>query len=241
MHMNKKLRIAAIGDIHVGRTHWGPYDELFREISGKADVLILCGDLTNYGLPEEAELLATQLQACSIPIIGVLGNHDYQSGKKDTLKQILTQGKMVVLEDEPFEIQGVGFAGTKGFAGGFGQHMLGSFGEEGIKQFVQEAVNETLRLEGQLSTLESEKKIVLLHYSPVKDTLVGEPEEIFPYLGSSRLSEPIDNYNVTAVFHGHAHHGTHEGKTLTGIPVYNVSYPLMQKRNEKHPYALIEI
>lgn len=156
--MNKKTRIAAIGDLHVGRSHWGPYDELFREISGKADVLLLCGDLTNFGLPEEAEMLAAQLQSCSIPVIGVMGNHDYQSGKKDEVKHILTQGKLVVLDDEPFELNEIGFVGTKGFAGGFGQYMLGSFGEDGIKTFVQEAINEALRLEGQLSTLETEKK-----------------------------------------------------------------------------------
>lgn len=239
--MTDSITIAALADIHVGRPNWGPYTELFRGISGQADVLLLGGDLTTLGTPEEATMLAEQLQACTIPVIGVLGNHDYTSGKQEKVRQILTDAHMQVLYDAPFEVKGVGFAGTKGFGGGFGSQMLGSFGENTIKTFVQEAVDEALQLENQLTNLETEKKVVLLHYSPIVETVMGEDKEIFPFLGSSRLVEPIDNYKVSAVFHGHAHHGSYSGKTLTGIPVYNVSYPVMQKHSPEKPYALITL
>ncbi len=237
---HKPFTIAAIGDIHVGRFGWGPYSDLFREISEKADVLLLCGDLTHGGTVEEADSLSRQLAQCTIPVIGVLGNHDYAAGKQKEITDIL-KGEMVLLDKEPFEIKGVGFAGVKGFAGGYEQFMQSGFGEEAMKVFVQETLNETLKLESQLSILETKKKVVALHYSPIRATLVGESEEIFPFLGSSRLAEPLDNYSVDAVFHGHAHHGTLEGKTLKGIPVYNVSLPIMQKKQENQPYFLTTI
>lgn len=232
--------IAAIGDIHIGRAGWGPYTDLFQEISEKADVLLLCGDLTHGGTPEEAENLSTQLAQCTIPVIGVLGNHDYASGNQEKITDIL-KGEMILLDEEPFEVKGVGFAGVKGFGGGFEEYMQSGFGEQTMKDFVQETLSEVLKLESQLSILETEKKVVLLHYSPVRGTLKGESEELYPFLGSSRLAEPIDNFKVTAAFHGHAHYGTYEGKTLSNIPVYNVSSPIMQKLNPKQPYALIEI
>jgi Icc-related predicted phosphoesterase len=239
--MNKKFRIAAIGDIHVGRPGWGPYTEMFTDISEHAEVLLLCGDLTALGTPEEASLLAEQLRACTIPVIAVLGNHDHTGGKQDRIKHILKDVKVRFPDDEPVIIDDVVFEGVKGFCGGFGEHLLGSFGEEMIKKFVQETLNEALALENQLSNLGTERKIVLMHYAPIRETLIGEPEEIFPFLGSSRFMEPIDTFSVTAAFHGHAHYGTYEGKTLKGIPVYNVAYPIMQKKRPDHPYALIEI
>lgn len=238
----KKLKIAAIGDLHVRENSQGAYKELFTEISQKADVLVLCGDLADHGLIEEAKVLAEELAACSIPVVGVLGNHDFESGQQDEIKKILTDAKMTILDGEPsFEYEGVGFAGVKGFAGGFEKFMLGPFGEDAIKTFAHESVNEALKLENALSRLKTEKKVVLLHYAPIRGTIEGEPLEIFPFLGSSRLAEPIDTFDVTVAFHGHADYGTTHGKTQKGIPVYNVALPLLQKTTPKQPYALIDI
>lgn len=236
----KKFRIAAMGDLHIKEMTIGHYRELFTEISEKADALVLCGDLTDLGLPNEAEILAEELSFCKIPVVGVLGNHDYEHGMEDEVKTIL-QTQMFILDEEPYVIGDVGFAGVKGFGGGFDHYVLSRWGEKIIKEFVNEAVNEALKLENQLSKLETKKKIVALHYSPIKDTIVGESEEIYTYLGCSRLANPINWYGATAVFHGHAHHGTYEGKTLSNIPVYNCSIPVMTKKNKKQPYALIEI
>lgn len=236
---DKKVRIAAMGDLHVKETTIASYRDIFKEISEKADVLVLCGDLTDYGLPNEAEILTEELSHLTIPVVGVLGNHDYQSGEHDRVKKILMRG-MFVLENEPTEIEGIGFAGVKGFAGGFDNYALGSWGESKIKDFVQESINEALTLENQLQKLETEKKVVVLHYSPIRETVVGEPEEIFPFLGSSRLANPINWYSATCVFHGHAHHGTYEGKTLSNIPVYNCSINVVQKAHNRS-YALIEL
>lgn len=237
---SKTLTVAAMGDIHVGKAGIGPYTDIISEINDKADVLLLCGDLTQGGLPEEAEMLSRQLSQCTVPVIGVLGNHDYSSGHAAEVINIL-KGEMILLDEEPFEVKGVGFAGVKGFAGGFEMYQQSGFGEKIMKDFIQETLNETLKLEGQLSQLEMKKKVVLLHYAPIRQTLRGEPEEIYPFLGSSRLVDPIDNYNVTVVYHGHAHRGSFEGKTNKGIPVYNVSIPVLHALKPNRQYALHEI
>jgi Icc-related predicted phosphoesterase len=236
------VRVGAIGDLHVHQNSTETFQALFEKISQNADVLALCGDLTNLGMPQEAERLANDLRSCKVPVVAVLGNHDYQSGKAEEVKQILRAGKVTVLEEtETFEYKGVGFAGAKGFCGGFDRHMLAPFGEEHIKQFVAEAVNESLRLEVALNSLRTEKTVVVLHYAPIAATVVGEPPEIFPFLGSSRLAETIDHFDVNAVFHGHAHLGTYEGRTTKGIPVYNCCMQIMEKVNPEQPYALIEV
>ena len=236
------LRVAAIGDLHVHQNPSDVLQGLFDKISNNADVLALCGDLTNVGLPQEAERLANDLRSCRVPVVAVLGNHDYQSGRADEVKRILRDGKVAVLDEtETFELNGVGFAGTKGFGGGFDNHMLAPFGEEAIKQFVTEAINESLKLEIALNGLRTEKTVVVLHYAPIAATVVGEPTEIFPFLGSSRLAETIDHFDVNAVFHGHAHHGSYHGTTVKGIPVYNCCLHLLQKMNPQQPYAVVEV
>jgi uncharacterized protein len=236
------VRVAAVGDLHVHQNVGEDLQTLFETISSKADVLALCGDLTHLGLPAEAKTLANELRACRIPVVAVLGNHDYQSGYAEEVKKVLRAAKVKVLEEtETLELNGVGFAGTKGFGGGFDKHMLTPFGEEAIKHFVNEAVNESLRLEVALNGLYTEKAVVVLHYSPIAQTCVGEPPEIFPFLGSSRLAETIDHFDVNAIFHGHAHHGSLEGKTTKGTPVYNCCYQLVQKLKPEQPYALIEV
>jgi Icc-related predicted phosphoesterase len=236
------LRVAAVGDLHVHKNSTESLQVLFDKISQSADVLALCGDLTHLGLPQEAKKLANDLHACRIPVVAVLGNHDYQSGQQEEVKKVLRAAKVVVLEEtETFELNGVGFAGAKGFGGGFDKHMLTPFGEDSIKHFVTEAVNESLRLEVGLNSLRTDKTVVILHYAPIAATVAGEPPEIFPFLGSSRLAETIDHFDVNAVFHGHAHHGSYEGKTMKGTPVYNCCMQLMQSINPEQPYAMVEI
>jgi Icc-related predicted phosphoesterase len=236
------LRLAAVGDIHCTKTSQGALQLMFSKIAESADVLLLCGDLTDYGLIEEAHVLVKELAAVRIPTVAVFGNHDYESNQQDAIKQILGDAGVTVLNGEACEVQGIGFAGVKGFAGGFGSKALGAWGEEPIKQFVHEAVNEALKLEAALAKLQTQKRIALLHYSPIQATVEGEPPEIFPFLGSSRLEEPLTRYSVTAAFHGHAHHGHSEGRTSNNIPVYNVSMPLLQKAfPERPPFRLLEI
>ena len=233
------VKVAALADLHVEETSAQPYRDLFAEISQRADVLLLCGDLTNLGKAHEAEILAQDLHSCTLPVIGVLGNHDHESGQAAEVVQILQGAGMRFLESQTHELGGVGFAGVKGFAGGFGTRMLSSFGEDAIKRFVAEAVDEAMRLENALRMLRAERKVVVLHYSPITATLAGESPELFAFLGSSRLAETIDRFEVDAVFHGHAHHGSYSGTTEKGIPVYNCARPVA--KDGGRPYALIEV
>jgi len=178
-----KLRVAAIGDLHVQEDSVAPYREMFAEISANADVLVLCGDLTNFGKTGEAEILAEDIKSCSIPVIGVLGNHDYECGQPEKVCEILHSAGMKVLDEQAVEIEGVGFAGVKGFMGGYGRGELAPFGEPIAKAFVDEVMNESRKLENQLRTLRTERSVAVLHYSPIVDTIEGEPQAIFQYLG----------------------------------------------------------
>jgi Icc-related predicted phosphoesterase len=241
MNQENKIRIAAVGDLHGHEASAGLHRQIFQTASEKADILLLCGDLSNHGLPKEAENLAHDLAGARIPILAVLGNHDYESDHVEEFKKILTTAGVKFLEDEPYEMQGVGFAGVKGFGGGFGKFMLSPFGEAAIKEFVSETVRESLKLESQLRGLETPKKVVMLHYAPILETVVGEPLEIYPWLGSSRLAETIDRFDVSLIFHGHAHHGTYEAFTKKGVPVYNCTYHMMKQKNPEQPFVLIEI
>jgi Icc-related predicted phosphoesterase len=240
---NGTVRLAAMSDIHVSKTGQGALSSMFAQVSERADLLVMCGDLTDYGLPEEARVLARDIgTALRVPCVTVLGNHDFEAGKQDEVRQILTDAGVTVLDGDSCELQGVGFAGVKGFCGGFGRGALGPWGEEIIKSFVREAVNEAFKLESALARLRTAHRVALLHYSPVRSTVEGEPPEIFPYLGSSRLEEPLTRYPVTAVVHGHAHNGRLEGHTASGTPVYNVSMPLLKKCwPEQPPFRVIEV
>lgn len=236
------VRIAAIGDMHYSRTSQGMLPPLVSSVHEHADVLVLCGDLTDYGLPEEAAILARDLQmAVRIPMVGVLGNHDYESDQAPEVTRILREAGINILDGDTTEIRGVGFAGVKGFCGGFGRGVLGAWGEGVVKQFVNEAISESLKLESALARLRTPAKVAILHYAPVRDTVEGEPLEIFPYLGCSRLEEPLTRYAVSAVVHGHAHHGAPEGRTTNGTPVYNVSLSLMRESWPDRPYRVLEV
>jgi Icc-related predicted phosphoesterase len=235
------VRIAAVGDIHCTRDSRGVLAELFAAAAREADILLLAGDLTDFGLPEEARVLAGELAGAPIPFVAVLGNHDFESGKEHEVSGILTKAGVKLLDGDAVEIKGIGFAGTKGFAGGFGAHALGSWGEPSIKQFVQAALDEALKLETALARIRTDQRVVLMHYSPVASTVAGEPEEIYPFLGSSRLEEPIERYEPSLLVHGHAHHGSPEVTTRAGIPVYNVSLPLLRQIGCEHPFRVLEV
>ena len=237
------LNLAAIGDIHCTKLSQGKLQPLFASIAGKADVLLLCGDLTDNGTAEEARVLVNELhKSVSVPKVAVLGNHDYETGHQDEVVQVLTEGGVTVLDGEAIVIQGVGFAGVKGFAGGFGRRMLEPWGEPLIKQFVNDAAAEAMKLESALAKLRISSRVALLHYSPVADTVNGEPPEVFPFLGCSRLEEPLNRHGVNVVFHGHAHYGSLEGKTHDGIPVYNVAAPLLRRlRPDEPPFRFFSV
>jgi Icc-related predicted phosphoesterase len=236
------LNLAAIGDLHITRKSAGLWQPIFAQASARAEVLLLAGDLTDYGLPEEAHILAAELRSVKIPIIAVLGNHDFESGKQEEVSAILAHAGVILLDGDTHEVGDVGFVGVKGFCGGFGRRTLEPWGESMIKHFVQEAVNETMKLESGLARLRTPHRVALLHYAPVEGTVEGEPLEIFPFLGSSRLEDPLNRYAVNAAFHGHAHRGALEGRTRQGIPVYNVAAPLLRRTcPDTPPFRLVTI
>jgi uncharacterized protein len=239
------VRIAAVGDLHVREPVGETFRDLFSGLHDHADALVLCGDLTDRGHPAEAERLAEWLRECRVPIVAVLGNHDFESGREDELRRVLGQAGVKMIDNEPVVLQDVGFVGVKGFAGGFDTLALQPWGEAIVKHFVQESVDEALRLERALARLHGEhaagRTVVVLHYAPVHATVDGEPAEIIPFLGSSRLADPIDRFGATLVVHAHAHHGSPSGKTAKGTPVYNVSLPVLRREQSDTPYRLLEV
>ena len=224
----RTVRVAIIGDMHFEERSRGSLTELFDRVNREADILAMVGDLTTHGRPEQMEAFLEELKVVDVPVVTVLGNHDHEAGEAETLCGMLGDAEVVVLDGTAVEIEGVGFTGVKGFAGGFGRGALGPFGETPIKEFVRTAVDESLKLERGLQELRTDHRIVLLHYAPIPDTLVGEPEQIYPFLGSSRLLQPIETLRPDVVFHGHAHHGTYHATTPSGIPVYNVAMHVLQ-------------
>jgi Icc-related predicted phosphoesterase len=245
MEEESKIRIAAVADIHVKETDKGKWTDYFKEVSRQADVLLICGDLTDTGDETEAQVLSEELRNCNIPVVAVLGNHDFEKGRHKLIRQILQNELVHILDGENIIIRGVGFAGVKGFGGGFDNHQLSMFGEGAMKAFVQEAVDEALRLDRALARLDQEneriKKIAVLHYSPASATVMGEPEAIFPFLGCSRLAEPLTRRNVVAAFHGHAHIGVLEGEVAGGVKVFNVAVPVLLKLGYQYPFYVFNV
>lgn len=234
----RAVRVAALGDLHFDDRSRGSLSELFDQVNRQAEVLALVGDLTTHGDPAQLEAFLSELQSVDVPVVTVLGNHDHEHGTGEALTALLEDAGVTVLDGRAVVLEGVGFAGVKGFGGGFGARALGPFGESLIKAFVQEALDEALKLERALHELSTETKIVLLHYAPIVDTVRGEPEEIYPFLGSSRLLDPIETLGADVVFHGHAHYGTYRGQTPSGVPVYNVAKHVLQE--EGIPFHLYE-
>ncbi len=235
------MRIAATADLHfTPARHNALHDQLTR-VRDEAEILLLAGDLTNYGTTQEMEPLLNVVVRSRIPTIAVLGNHDYESNKQVELMRMMEGSGIKVLDGTAYERDGVGFAGTKGFIGGFGRGVLTAFGEPEIKVFVQASIDEALKLERAMAQLRTPKRVVILHYSPIAATVQGEAAEIFPFLGTTRLAEVVDRHGADLVVHGHAHHGQLEGKTTGGTPVYNVAITLLQARQPSSPYRVFDI
>ena len=235
------MRIAATADLHFAPSNQTALREQLNRVRDEADVLVVAGDLTNYGLPSEMEPLLNALVRLRVPTIVVLGNHDYESGQEQELMRMMTSEGIKVLDGSGYERDGVGFAGTKGFVGGFGRGVLTAFGEPEIKNFVRASIDETLKLERGLSQLRTMKRVVVLHYAPIAGTIVGEDPEISPFLGTSRLAEVIDRHGADLVVHGHAHHGCLHGTTLGGVPVHNVAITLLESQNPPATYRVFEV
>jgi Icc-related predicted phosphoesterase len=236
------VRVAAVGDFHCGEEDVGRYREAFVRANDDADILLLAGDLTRRGTPAEFRVVAGELADVRVPILAVLGNHDHESCEVEAGTAILRERGVHMLDGEPFELTPqVGFAGVKGFIGGFGRWTLTSFGEQETKSIVKTTLDEMQRLEFSLRRLSTPVRVVLMHYAPIADTVVGEPEQIFPFLGNDRMVEPIDRFKAAAVFHGHAHHGTFQGATPGGVPVFNVSHVLLQSAGVGEMYYLFDV
>jgi Icc-related predicted phosphoesterase len=235
------MRIAATADLHFSPQSYDRIREPLARVRDEADVLVIAGDLTNYGKPEEMHSLLNALVRLRIPIVAVLGNHDYESCQEQELMRLMTAEGIKVLDGSSYERDGVGFAGAKGFIGGFGRGVLTAFGEKEIKSFVQASIDETMKLERALSMLRTPKIVIVTHYAPIAETVNGEPMEIWPYLGSSRLSEVIDRHGAVLALHGHAHHGKPDGKTTAGVPVHNVALSLLLAHNGGKPYRVFEV
>ena len=232
------MRIAATADLHFISPRYSAIQEQLAQVRDQADLLVLAGDLTNYGKPAEMEELLKSLGRSRIPIVAVLGNHDYESGSQAILTRMLTDEGINVLDGTAYERDGVGFAGTKGFCGGFAPYELMPFGEGGIKTFVEIAEREAIKLDYGLEQLKTPVKVAIMHYAPIKDTVMGEPEPIFPFLGSSRLQRALDKHKPSLALHGHAHHGTFAGESKGGVRVHNVALPILRERGEEHPFTL---
>lgn len=238
----KKRRIAAVGDLHVTAESRGLFAPIFRVAEREAEVLVLAGDLTDTGTTEEAEVLAAELSGIALAKVAVLGNHDHETGNGPEVRRILQHAGVHVLDGESWSMDDeLGFAGVKGFAGGFGDHVLQAWGEPPIKAFVDYAQAEAMKLETALAKLQTKHKVAVLHYAPMRGTVIGEPPEIFAFLGTSRLQVPINRFHAAAVFHGHAHRGTFHDRTDRDVPVYNVSRPLLRRLHPPRDYALVEI
>jgi Icc-related predicted phosphoesterase len=235
------MRIAATAALHHSAQTLGILKEQLGRVRDEADVLVVAGDLTNLGRTEEMEPLVNVLVRLRIPTIAVLGNHDYESGAEAELIRMMASEGIKVLDGTGYERDGVGFAGTKGFIGGFGRGVLTAFGEPEIKAFVKASIDEALKLERAMSQLRTAKRVVVLHYAPIAATVEGEAPEIYPYLGSSRLAEVVDRHGADLVVHGHAHHGSLSGKTTAGIPVHNVAITLLQSQQPATAYRVFDV
>ena len=234
------IRVAALGDLHAGEDSAGTIGPQLADVSRRADVLLIAGDLTKRGLIAEAEVLAEELRGVGVPVVAVLGNHDHHSGMADGVRKAVEAGGITVLEGEGTVLEvdgtGLGIAGTKGFGGGFASAAATEFGEAEMKDLVRHTRGIAHGLREALAAVEADHRVALLHYAPVAETLEGEPEQIYPWLGSYLLAEAVDAAGADLVLHGHAHRGTEKGTTPGGVPVRNVALPVIRA-----PYAVYQL
>ena len=235
------MKIAATADIHARVEDGERLRGLVRDAAREADVLVIGGDLTDLGRFEQAEVLLEVLDACPIPVVVTLGNHDHESGNAAELSRLLAESPVHFLDRSSVVIDGVGFSGVKGFCGGFDQTAANSFGEDLFKAFVFEGIHEAEALKKELRGLQTERRVAVLHYAPIRATVEGESPEIHPFLGTSHLAHALDEGGASVAFHGHAHNGRFEGKTPGGVPVFNVSIPVLAHEGFKQPYYVIEV
>jgi Icc-related predicted phosphoesterase len=235
------MRIAAVGDLHCRDETRAGVEKALEGVASSAEALLLAGDLTDLGLPEEADMLAEILSKLKLTKIAVLGNHDVESGQEHTVKAKLSAAGVHVLDGETYSDGELGVAGARGFCGGFEHAQLQRFGEPQLKQFVDHCLNEELKLENALFKLRTRVRIALLHYSPSRTTVEGEPLEIFPFLGATRLAGPIDQLRPMLAFHGHAHRGTMRGATRGGVPVYNVALPVLRRQDPPLGFLTLDL
>jgi Icc-related predicted phosphoesterase len=235
------LRIAAAADIHAREGDAERLHVLVRSAARDADVLVLGGDLTDLGRLEQAEVLLEVFDDCPIPVVATLGNHDHESGNAEEISHLLAASTVHLLDRSSVVIDGVGFSGVKGFGGGFDRTIVNSFGEEIFKAFVTEGILEAEVLKKELRNLGTEWRVAVLHYAPVRKTVEGESPEIYAFLGTSRLGVALDEGGATVAFHGHAHSGSFRGKTPGGVPVFNVSLPVLEHEGLGTPFYVIEV
>ena len=235
------IRVAAVGDIHMGQDSRGLWAPHLRNLAREADVLLLAGDLTRAGGVDEAEVLAEELRAATVPTIAVLGNHDYHSDAAAKIEDLLTGIGVQVLEGNGTVVEAggarIGIAGTKGFGGGFAGACGSDFGEPEMKAFIRHTQFLADRLQQTLADLRADVRVALLHYSPIPATLQGERLEIYPFLGSYLLAEAIDRSGADLVLHGHAHAGSERGVTPAGIRVRNVAQPVIRSAYRVYCFA----
>lgn len=235
------MRLAAVADIHIKGDDYEADVSRYSAVNELADVLVIAGDLTNHGLKHEMRSCLNVLEHVHIPIVVVLGNHDHESGEQDELAGMLRLAGIHVLDGNCFELGEVGIAGTKGFCGGFAPYELMPFGEGGIKEFVEIAEREATKLNYGLAQLRTPTKIAVTHYAPIRDTVIGEPEPIFPFLGSSRLERVLERHKPSLALHGHAHKGSFSGEAKCSTRVCNVALHILMKRGEPHPFTVFEL
>ncbi len=235
------MRIAATADVHARVGDSEILRTLAQSAARDAEVLVIGGDLTELGRLEQAEVLLRALDDCPIPVVVTLGNHDYESGNADEVSRLLAESTVHLLDRSSVVIDGVGFSGVKGFCGGFDHTIANSFGEDLFKAWVTEGILEAEALKNELRGLGTERRVAVLHYAPIRATVEGEPPEIHAFLGTSRLGSALDEGSATVAFHGHAHNGPFKGKTPGGVPVFNVSLPVLEQEGFGLPYYVVEI
>ena len=227
------MRIAATGDLHFGEDSEGTLRPQLEQLADCADVLLLAGDLTRVGTVDEARVLARELRGLSVPIVGVLGNHDYHCDQPDGIRDVMEDAGVCMLEGGSHTIdigdQRLTVVGAKGFGGGFAGASGTAFGEPEMKAFIRRTEEMAAAIEQSLGDADGDARVVLLHYSPVKDTVVGERPEIYPFLGSYLLARAVDTHGADLVVHGHAHAGSEQGITPGGVRVRNVALPLIRQ------------